>query len=317
MGIQYLNSYVRKNCPDNIIQIPLSDLRGEKIAIDTSIYMYRFAGEGSLIDGMYQMIALILHHGIIPVFIFDGVAPPEKQDLLKQRRMNKDIAELKYNEANQRLKQCQGNEIKEITSEMKVLQKQFIKLKTRNINKVKQLMNICGVTYIDADGEADQLCAKLVIDGFVYACLSEDMDMFVYGCPRVLRYFSVINSSVVIYDLNAILDTLKISYDNFKEICVISGTDYNIDKTQETSLSQTIELFNTYKKHKNVNNGFYNWLINKTNYIKDYSQLKTTLSMFELSNMNMEKYKNIQIMNKDINNGELRRFLYEYDFIFL
>jgi len=49
-----------------------------------------------------------------------------------------------------------------------------------------------GVSYIDADGEADQLCASLVLKNKVYACLSEDMDLFVYGCPRVLRYLSFI-----------------------------------------------------------------------------------------------------------------------------
>ena len=36
-------------------------------------------------------------------------------------------------------------------------------------------------------GEADELCAKLVIKRYAYACLSEDMDLFVYGCNKIMR----------------------------------------------------------------------------------------------------------------------------------
>lgn len=320
MGIQYLNSYVRKNCPDSIRELSLSELCGKKIAIDTSIYMYRFAGEGSLIDGMYQMVALLRYYNITPVFIFDGIAPPEKYELLKQRKLTKDNAEEKYNDAQKRLQQyqCHESEFIKITTEMKSLRKQFVKLKTRNIIKVKQLLNICGVTYIEAEGEADKLCAKLVIDQVVYACLSEDMDMFVYGCPRILRYFSIINSSVVMYDFNEILKTLQISSTDFKEICVISGTDYNINNTQGTSLIKTIELFNNYKQRSiGIKISFYDWLKSKTNYIKDYNQLKSVLRMFDLSDMCIDKYNVENIMNSDVNEFELRRFLYDYDFIFV
>lgn len=320
MGIKYLNSYIRKNCPDNIREIPLSELRGKKIAVDTSIYMYRFEGEGGLIDGMYQMIALLRYYNITPVFIFDGVAPPEKRDLLKQRKIYKDMAELKYIDAQKHLQQyeCSENEYARITIEMKSLRKQFVKLKTRDINKVKHLMNICGVTYLEADEEADKLCAKLVIDRIVYACLSDDMDMFVYGCPIILRYFSIINSTVVMYDFNSMLNVLQISSTDFKEICVVSGTDYNINNTQETNLNKTIELFNRYKQHNmTIKCSFYDWLKNQTDYIKDYNQLKTILMIFDLSDMTIKKYNIKFIENRRVNEYELRRFLYDYDFIFV
>ena len=62
--------------------------------------------------------------------------------------------------------------------------------------------------------------------------MSEDMDMFVYGCPKVLRYLSLLKSTVVIYDLKGILRTLKLTHNNFKQICVLSGTDYNNNETK-------------------------------------------------------------------------------------
>ena len=53
--------------------------------------------------------------------------------------------------------------------------------------------------------EADELCAKLVVKK-AFACLSEDMDMFVYGCPKVLRYLSLLNETVVVYTQKDMLD---------------------------------------------------------------------------------------------------------------
>ena len=55
-----------------------------------------------------------------------------------------------------------------------------------DINVVKELLNTLGIMYIDAPYEADEICAKLVLDKKVYACLSDDTDMFAYGCSKIL-----------------------------------------------------------------------------------------------------------------------------------
>ena len=83
MGIKNLNRFLRVNCPQNIRQISLWDLRGKTIVIDASIYMYRFQTDNSLIEGIYQMVALLEHCKIKPIFVFDGPPPPEKADTLK------------------------------------------------------------------------------------------------------------------------------------------------------------------------------------------------------------------------------------------
>lgn len=88
---------------------------------------------------------------------------------------------------------------------------------------MKTLLQAYGVTYFEAPGEADILCAKLVTNNLVYACLSEDTDMFVYGCGRVLRYLSLTLSNVVIYDLNHILKTLNLNMDLFKKYAFYMG----------------------------------------------------------------------------------------------
>ena len=93
MGIKNLNRFLRVNCPQNIRQISLWDLRGKTIVIDASIYMYRFQTDNSLIEGIYQMVALLEHCKIKPIFVFDGPPPPEKARLKREKKKSKQLSE--------------------------------------------------------------------------------------------------------------------------------------------------------------------------------------------------------------------------------
>lgn len=80
MGIKYLNKFLRENVSKNAIKcIPMQELCGKKIAIDISIYMFKFVGEKSLVENMYIMLALFRYYQIIPIFVFDGKPPAEKR----------------------------------------------------------------------------------------------------------------------------------------------------------------------------------------------------------------------------------------------
>ena len=227
MGIKNLNKFIQKTCNNSINKVTFWELKGKVIVVDASIYMYRFLAENSLIENMYQLVSSLLYYKIIPIFIFDGESPKEKYDVLKNRKIKKEEAKEKYNLIikNLVLENSEVNE--ELKEELDNLQKQFIKLKKDDINNVKKLLELMGVNYFNADKEADELCAHLVIKQKAWACMSEDTDMFVYGCPRVLRYVSIMKCTTIMYDTKKILNTLNITLDEFKKICVVSGTDYN------------------------------------------------------------------------------------------
>ena len=110
---------------------------------------------------------------------------------------------------------------------------------------VKNLLTHSGMTWTDARGEADVLCAELVLSGTAYACLSEDMDMFAYGCDRVLRHLSLSKHTVLIYDLKEILDQIQMTKCEFRQVLVLSGTDYN--KNSATDLRESLKRFREYK----------------------------------------------------------------------
>ena len=94
MGIRYLNTYIKNNCSHGLSNVNIRNLAGHSLAIDTSIYMYKFLGQNKLIENFYLMISILLYYKITPIFIFDGKPPPEKIDILKQRRQNKKVTDI-------------------------------------------------------------------------------------------------------------------------------------------------------------------------------------------------------------------------------
>ena len=96
MGIHQLHGFIQRNCRDAIRIVNLSELKNKTIVIDTSIYLYKYAGEGHLIEGMYNLIIVLLNYKIIPIFVFDGKPITEKNELLHERKEKKKKSLFEY-----------------------------------------------------------------------------------------------------------------------------------------------------------------------------------------------------------------------------
>jgi hypothetical protein len=324
MGIRNLNHYLRQNCPNSIKCINIAELSGKKIAVDISIYLYKYEAENALLENMYSMLSIFIYYNIIPIFIFDGKSPPEKKALLKKRRECRELAQEEYDKLKTELELVEDEIIEKqrIISSMEKLKKQMVQIDNTKIEKVKALIRAYGATYFDAPGEADEVCALLVIKQKVWACLSEDMDLFVYGCSRVLRYFSLISHTVVLYHSKGIYKELKMTHTEFNEICVLSGTDYNIINT-DVSLLQTLVHFKRFKeariKEAHTSETFYNWLICNTDYISyaDIDALNKVLNIFNIeSNCRINIFNDVKIASGPIRQDEIQQIMKEEDFIF-
>lgn len=332
MGIKNLNRFLRNNCGDAIKFISLKELTGKKIAIDISIYMYKFEADNALIENMYLMLSVFRYYDIIPIFIFDGKPPAEKKELLEKRKKDKKDAEKEFKHLSEQLKSNNMDDYdkQEIINNMDLLKKQFIYINKEKIDSVKRLIRAYGATYYDAPEEADELCASLVLKNKVWACLSEDMDMFVYGCPRVLRYFSLLNHTAVIYNLNDMLNNLGIKQNELREICILSGTDYNmninknndnVDTKDTPNLFKTLKYFKKYHNTHEYNNiTFYEWLNKNTDYIQDNILLNKIYNMFDISenqiHNKIQVFDKIKIMNGPIIYNDIKNILIDDGFIF-
>ena len=326
MGIKFLNKILRDKCDQSIWEINISELQGKKIAVDISIYLYKYESSDTLMENMYLMLATFRQHNIIPIFIFDGKPPPEKKQLLQKRRDDKAAAKNEWH----KLKAQNETMDKRALDQLK---KQFVYITYEKIEQVKNLIRAYGATYYDAIGEADELCAMLVIKRKAWACLSEDMDLFVYGCSRVLRYLNLVNTSVVLYYTKGILENLNMSQKEFREICVLSGTDYNINantsknETNSPTIYDTIKLFRKYQEQTQKNNeniSFYDWLQNTEknadkNYITDLDLLQKINNMFIISNelTKANLFKNIKIVNGPIQKDLIKEIMKDDGFMFI
>jgi 5'-3' exonuclease len=317
MGIKNLNQYLLKTCSKNSIQkMYFENIQRKTIVVDISIYLYKFLMDGNYMEHLYTMLSIFKYYIITPIFIFDGKPPPEKWDLIKKRNWEKKDAELKLITMQMDLSNNESI-TKEEMMEMDELRKKSLRIKSEDIVKTKELIDAFGFIYYDAPGEADQLCAYFVKKEIAWACLSDDMDMFLYGCTRVLRNLSLMNRSFMFYDSVQILNELQLNYHDFLEIAVLCGTDYN---SGYISLYKTIELYNEYKK-SNDSDTFYNWFIQKS-HLNETMDFTTICSMFDLSNQGIvldpfsESFKN-DLFTKKANIQKIKDIMSQHGFIFI
>ena len=331
MGVKLLSKLLKTHCYDETKQIHLSSLFGKKICIDVSIYLYRYKSQNTLIESLYLMCSLFKHYNITPIFIFDGKPPESKREELAKRKQNRIDCEEKYKE----LKQKAGNDIsKEQEKELYNLKRGMTRITWEDVNDVKSLFDAYGIKYITAIGEADALCASLVIKKKVYAVLTEDMDLFAYTCPIVLRYFSLANHTCILYDLKKILTKLDIDKKNFQVLCVLSGNDYYDSKK---NIFSYLKLFNRYKKNCRVDRNtseldissckgcnmckktidFIEWL-KENNYLNDDEILEITniLNIYNNLKTELSNYNYIVLKNGNVDRDKLYEILERERFIF-
>ena len=283
MGVPHLNALFCSQCPQGVEKKSLHTFNGWKVAVDTSIYMYRYKEQGVLLENMFNLVNMLKKNNIVPCFIFDGKPPEEKKAIIKARKKERETAETEYNqiatlvEANPEM----ADDVKKQNiAKMETLKQKMTRITSRDIQNVKTLLDGMGVIWVEARGEADLLCARLCNKRFVNACLSDDMDMFVYGCPVVWRHISILQETVVSYNLGVICDTLGMTKDELTEVCVASETDYNYGAERKTNLHATIKLMRRYK-NSGSREGFYEWLDTNTDYVNDMYALYSQLAMFD------------------------------------
>jgi 5'-3' exonuclease len=307
------------------------------------------------------MASVFRHYNIHAIFVFDGPPPPQKTEIIEIRKKKKDEAKKQYDKLMRMTKEkkdasgCEitTTELDDIEETMRELKKQFIRLRDCDVSTVKELLVSFGFATIDAEGEADALCAKLSIRKRVDACMSDDTDMFVYGCPVVLRNISLLNHSVMRYDMVEILKKLDLTQHEFKMMCVVSGTDYSqhSSKTEGGVISQGFvspdTVFKKITKFKSLSSkeaekyhvsggGFYDWWYSEQDTSANMKRKEPHMSgnisaitylmnesMFDISSNSSGSsanngYKQLVVLNREnIQRKRIIEIMMKEDFIFI
>ena len=313
MGIKNLNKILTKYAPNSIKKnIPLESLSNNKIAIDLSLYLYRFhTMQGHIFTGLFHQIMTLRKHNIVPVYVFDGKYSKEKTKTVESRKkaLNKIKSQLKKME-------------KELDPKKKEDKKELFKIKNRtfcikdtDIVFCKELFDYLGIPFIQANCEADIVCAYLSINGHTMGTMTEDFDLLTFGCPILIKDFK--KGKVTMYNLDSIIQELQLeSHDSFRDLCILCGCDY-LDSIPRIGPATAYALIKKYNSIENMlNNVFYKKESEKTKekkylYPEEYDY-KNVQKIFDSSNKISIKIPELELL--EIKKDELLEYLKSKEF---
>lgn len=255
MGINRFYSWIEDKCPKAKNRLSLDVLRDKIIAVDVSILLYRFKKQRQLIPKMFLFCNLLRRYNIIPIFIFDGIPDKSKLHTIIKRNETKQEYYKKYIELKKQIdlmnvdvyvdvdvdvdvhdpkKNIYLKEKQEKEKELQYLYGQSIYIEKDEIENVKYMLDLYGMNWVVAKGEADYYCSDLMKNNQVYGVLSDDSDMFALGCKRIFRFLDVLNHTIVMYDLDELCRELDMDNESFKWLCTISRNDYRPESSNDT-----------------------------------------------------------------------------------
>lgn len=263
MGIKGLTKFLRTKYPDVYERIHITEYAYQKIAIDTSVYLYKYrAKRGSLWLGSFiNLVACLRRNQIHCVFVYDSGAVPEKQrtkdERAGQRQKMKNLIsdlELALNEYKDTMivdenlvRLC--NDIKQSRKKapprmlgpslvsddediISVCQLELERLQNsaprpEDFILTKQLFDILKVPWVDAPLEAETTCSDFCKRGLVAAVLSEDSDVLAYGSTVLLPGLDTTTAECERVKHSDVLESMEMTQNMFLDFCIMCGTDYN------------------------------------------------------------------------------------------
>lgn len=214
----------------------LSDFAGQTLAVDAYVWLHRgvyacateiATGKPSTkyVDYAMQRVRLLRHHKICPYIVFDGGPLPAKlgTETERKQRREENLTKAKALASQGRHKEAREYFVKciDVTPQMAY---QLIKaLRAEN------------VPYVVAPYEADAQMAYLERVGLVDGIITEDSDLLVFGCRKVLFKLDSTSSTIVSIsreDFGSVTTTeggislLGWSDAQFRAMAILSGCDY-------------------------------------------------------------------------------------------
>ena len=293
MGIKDFYKLINKFAKDVNVETNIRELEGCTVAVDVSIFLYKYIKmfQEEWKTYFIHFVCALKKNYIYAIYIFDGNEyPVEKLQMqLKRRNEVKKIVDkneklkdiLDDVENLYKLKSFKENlqsllnidkfedstDYNSSESVKKLLNtyiekytKRTFSVSLKHILQAKKILKLLGVSFIQADGEAEKLCAQLVLNGQAHIVLSEDTDVLVYGSSLISK-FDLNSGKITFLNIQMILDELSMDQNTFKDLCILLSCDYNTrtvlninDKKIHIGLVKAFELIRKYKSIDNISN---------------------------------------------------------------
>ena len=276
MGIKDLYKYLNVKHPECFQLVHFSNFAYKKLAIDmlNILYIYKARDERKWIKNVLLFLLKLKKWCIHPICVFDGPVHPLKRKTIEKRKTDREKGRKRTDDLKKSLEHyIETNEISlnlqnlienktELVSKLnnqiivsqvrEFIDKQYknynIYFNTYELDMIKNLISAIGIDVITAPHDGEAYCSFLTTQNKVDLVLSNDSDVFFFGCTKVICKFT--EEGGYLLEMDKILKKLEITYDELVDICILCGTDYN---TCSKGIG-FIRALNLIKKYKNINN---------------------------------------------------------------
>lgn len=285
MGIKDFYKHLRNKYPECFIPVHYSNFKYQKVAIDMMNFLYIFKSRNDR-DWMKLVIEFLLKlrkQFVHPICVFDGQSHTLKQSTVEKRRTEREKGKTRVENHREALEEYKATKqmntvlthflenkphmvsqltglplIGQIEEYLEKQNKQYsIHFRSNEIQAVKDIIQAMGICQITAEHDGEALCAYLCAQDRVEAVISNDSDVFFFGCKRVV--FRSIDEGGYLIELSSILEKLEIDWEQFRDLCLLCGTDFNTP-IKGIGFCKAYALILKYENARNPNIPFYEQL---------------------------------------------------------
>ncbi|KAJ2158262.1 hypothetical protein GGF46_003904 [Coemansia sp. RSA 552] len=209
----------------------VSEFAGQTVGVDSYIWLYKGAfscavdiGLGRETDryvtSFMTRARMLRHHKVEPLFVFDGGLLPSKRETELERHRNRKqrrAEALKFWAAGKR------------KGAFELFQK-CLEATPQMARRVVDALRAEGFAYLVAPYEADAQLAYLEREGVISAAISEDSDLIVFGCRRVVFKMDQYGAATL-FDRERMERTRAVDLRGWgdagvRRMAILSGCDY-------------------------------------------------------------------------------------------
>lgn len=276
MGIKDFNKILQKYSPGAIQKIPVSYLKGYRIAIDGPLWvhsnlatcqkeMIMKMGDPLLpIDrqmlmfkveqAMLRFTITWCYKGITVIWVWDGESLPEKTTYTRNKRnYAKDTIKEKIQE--QKIKLENVHMLARSPADVaryKELLCQDVTITKEEIGNLCEFMKKIGFPSLKAENDSEKLCAALAREGVIAGVWSTDTDSYTFGAPMLITGWGGTNtegeSMIEVVYRSLILHYFNMNDEEFVDLCIVCGCDFNMNMPRIGPM----KAYEFITKHRNI-----------------------------------------------------------------
>jgi len=190
------------------------------------------------------------------------------------------------------------DDINDISNYIESLKRGQVYMTGKEMDKVKELLSVLGIPYLQAPDESETYCCFLCKKGLATAVISCDTDCFAHGCPETILNFEPSSGNITYVRLEELLNNMDITLEQFVDFSILIGCDYNKkNKLKNVGPVKALDLIKKYNSIENIE-GYDISNVNQVNIRKMFNK------EYELVNV---------IKHKKINKDALENYIDQYN----